>query len=84
MVAKKDEVEVEENAPARYHIMVRYLGATDVPQRNIFTSETVKSHIQTWVDLGYRIHTSQHIATTRDEESGVGAEGIYFLFEYVG
>ena len=88
MPVKKD-VEVSDkvrglDVPAPYHIMIRYLGGMDVPERNIFTAETVKRHIKIWTDQGYKIHTSQHITTTRDEESGVSAEGIYFLFEYVG
>jgi hypothetical protein len=75
---------VKGEAPFLYHPMVRWLGAADIPERNIFTAETVKKHIKIWTDQGYRIHTSQHISTQRDEESGVAAEGIYFLFEYMG
>jgi hypothetical protein len=89
MPVKKDVVEVSDKvrgleAPAPYHIMVRYLSGVDIPERNMFRSETVEKHIKIWTDQGYKIHTSQHIASTRDEESGVSAEGIYFLFEYVG
>ena len=69
---------------APYHIMIRYLSGADIPERNMFTAETVKQHIKIWTDQGYRIHTTQHINRTTDEESGVTAEGIYFLFEYVG
>lgn len=72
------------NAPDPYHIMVRYLGMANVPERNIFTGETVKNHIKTWVDQGYKIHTTAYIGRQKDDESGVIAEGVYFLFEYVG
>ena len=71
-------------APDPYHIMIRYLGMADIPDQLIFTGDTVNKHIKIWTDMGYRIHTSQHFAQTRSEESGVIAEGIYFLFEYVG
>lgn len=79
-----EELEVTENTPAPYHTMIRFLGRYDIPNRDIWSNETVKAHIAEWVNMGYEIQESHPLQTTRDEESGQLGVGIYFLFKYVG
>lgn len=69
---------------APYHTMVRFLGLVDIPDRGIWSNESVKAHIAEWVNAGYEIQESHPLQTSRDEESGQLGIGIYFLFKYVG
>ena len=82
--AKIKGVDKKGIAPEPYHIMIRYVSELEIPERNMFRADTVVSHIKTWTDKGYIIHTSQYTGKEREQETGAIVEVLYFLFEYVG
>lgn len=75
---------VKKETPVPYYSFVRYLAGVDRPDQSWFTPQTVAEHIQTWVDLGYELFSTEYAGAVLDEKGMRAAEGMVYTFKYVG